>query len=135
MLSELRIEKLTRQGIALLQEEREAALKGDLGQIAEINAKKASFLDEMARLAERLDEGGPAELRAARRQELETLFEIMRRRAEENQALLRAASEGVQSAQSRLAALAASADLMGAYTAKGEQVQATPQANLANQLL
>ena len=134
MLNELRIEKLTRQGIALMQAEREAALKGDANRIGELNAKKADFLSEMEALAEKLDEGGPIEVQKTRRQELTTLFEIMQRRAAENQALLRAASTGVKSAKQQIAALAASSQSIGAYTPNGEPVNHSNLAGKTNQI-
>ena len=134
MLNELRIEKLTRQGIALMQEEREAALKGDANRIGELNAKKADFLSEMESLAEKLEAGGPLEVQKTRRQELSTLFEIMQRRAVENQALLRASSAGVRSAKQQIAALAASSQSIGAYNSSGEPVNHNNQAGRANQV-
>lgn len=134
MLNELRIEKLTRQGIALMQAEREAALKGDLDRIGALNAEKADFLAEMERLADMLEAGGPMALRETRRQELETLFEIIRRRAAENQALLRAAAAGVKSAKRQIEALAAASELMGAYNSNGEPVNATESVRKTNQL-
>lgn len=134
MLNELRIEKLTRQGIALMQAEREAALKGDVSRIGELNAKKADFLSEMEALAEKLDAGGPVEVQKTRRQELTTLFEIMQRRAAENQALLRAASAGVRSAKQQIAALAASSQSIGAYNSNGEPVNHSSQTGRTNQV-
>ena len=134
MLNELRIEKLTRQGIALMQDEREAAMKGDATRIGELNAKKADFLSEMEALAEKLDAGGPVEIQKTRRQELTTLFEIMQRRAAENQALLRAASAGVRSAKQQIAALAASSQSIGAYNSNGEPVNQSNQTGRTNQL-
>ena len=134
MLNELRIEKLTRHGIALMQEEREATLKGDLARIGELNARKQDFLAEMDRLAQKLEEGGPSALLDARRQELETLFDIIRRRAAENQALLRAAAAGVKSAKREIAALAASSELMGAYNSSGEPVNASGSPRKSSEL-
>lgn len=134
MLNDLRIEKLTRQGIALMQEERERALKGDLAGLTELTARKTAFLTEMEALAERLEAGGPSQIRAARRQELETLFEIIRRRAEENQALLRAAAAGVKSAKRAIAEIAASSEIIGAYNSNGEPVNNTDHVRKTNHL-
>ncbi|MEL6979533.1 MAG: hypothetical protein AAGM38_12755 [Pseudomonadota bacterium] len=134
-MNDLRIEKLTRQGIALMQEEREAATKGDFGALEDLNRRKQAFLDEINALSQKLEGGGPIKLRAARRQELETLFEIMRRRAAENQALLRAAATGVRAAKRQIAELAASSEIIGAYTPSGEAVNASQSARKTNQLL
>lgn len=132
MLNELRIEKLTRQGIALMQAEREAALKGDVARIGELNAQKTDFLSEMEALAEKLEAGGPAEIRQTRRQELTTLFEIIQRRASENQALLRAASAGVRSAKQQISALLSASESIGAYNSSGEPVNPSSRTGSTN---
>lgn len=135
MLNDLRIEKLTRQGIALMQAEREAAIKGDTNRIGELNAQKEDFLSEMEALAAKLDAGGPQEIRQTRRQELTTLFEIIQRRAEENQALLRASSTGIRMAKQQIAALVNASESIGAYSPNGELVNTTQKAGRTNQLL
>lgn len=125
MMRDLRIEKLTRQGIALMQEEREIALKGAFAKLEGLNARKTEFLAQLEELSVKLDQGGPVALRAARKQELETLFDILRRRAAENQALLRAAESGVKSAKRQIADLAAASARIGVYNKEGHPVNTT----------
>ncbi|MBX2856165.1 MAG: hypothetical protein KTR21_14330 [Rhodobacteraceae bacterium] len=122
MAHDIRLEKLTRAGIALMQEEKEAALRGDMTALAEINERKADFLAQMEEISRLIESTGPMRTREVRKQEIATLFGIMRRRAEENQYLLRAASNGVKSAIRQIAALADPADL-GAYASDGEPLR------------
>ena len=122
MAHDIRLEKLTRAGIALMQEEKEAALRGDLIALDEINQRKTEFLSQMEDISRLIESTGPIQLRETRKQEIATLFGIMRRRAEENQYLLRAASNGVKSAMRQLAALADPADV-GAYASDGEPLR------------
>lgn len=119
MTTDIRIEKLTRQGIALLQEERALALNGDFDALEELNTRKQAFLDQLDSLAEQLDGVGPTKLREARRQELQTLFDIIRRRAEENRFLLKAAEAGMKSAQRDIEQLFAGELPLGAYGQNG----------------
>lgn len=123
MSNDLRLEKLTRAGIALMQEEKEAALRGDLAALAEIDARKTTFLAQMASLAEQATTTGPVALREARKREIATLFDIVRRRAEENQYLLRAASAGVKSATRQVQSLTDASAALGVYTAEGDKVR------------
>ena len=118
MANGMRIEKLTRQGIALMQEERELAIKGDIPGLDKLNERKAAFLTEMDKLA-----AGKIRVSAEQRAELETLFDIIRRRAEENQALLQAAVAGVQSAQRRLSAMNSQQFDIGAYGRNGMPIK------------
>ena len=122
MAHDIRLEKLTRAGIALMQEEKEAALRGDMSALAEINDRKTEFLTQMEEISRQIESAGPLRTREARKQEIATLFGIMRRRAEENQYLLRAASNGVKSAMRQIAALSDPAE-MGAYAPDGEPVR------------
>lgn len=119
MTTDVRIEKLTRHGIALLQEERELALKGEFAALEELNGRKQAFLDQLDALAVQLDGAGPQALREARRQELQTLFDIIRRRAEENRFLLKAAEAGVNSARRDIDQLFAGEVPLGAYSENG----------------
>ena len=122
MTTDVRIEKLTRHGIALLQEERELALKGDFASLEELNGRKQAFLEQLDALAVQLDGAGPQTLREARRQELQTLFDIIRRRAEENQFLLKAAESGVSSARRDIDQLFAGEVPLGAYAENGAPI-------------
>lgn len=125
MSRDLRIEKLTRQGIALMQEERDAATSGALERLEELNVRKADFMDKMTALAAQIDAGGPTQLQEARRQEIATLFDIIRRRAEENSIILKAAEAGVKSAQRRVGVIFAASEFIGAYTPNGEPISAS----------
>ncbi|MEL6318663.1 MAG: hypothetical protein AAFR16_13615 [Pseudomonadota bacterium] len=122
MLNDVRIEKLTRQGIALMEEERRLTLRGEFAALEELNAKKTRFLEQIETLAEHSQKTGPLELRETRRQELETLFDIMRRRAQENQMLLRAAEAGVKTARRRVRALDEELAPLGVYGENGEPI-------------
>lgn len=122
MLSDARIEKLTRHGIALMQEERELALKGDLAALGELNQRKVAFLEQIEELAAQSQKVGSHEMRTTRKNELTTLFDIMRRRAEENQLLLRAAEAGVKGARAKIDRIEAGAQAVGAYDERGQQI-------------
>lgn len=122
MLNDLRIEKLTRQGITLMQEERALALRGDFGGLEELGRKKEEFLRQMEELAQSASETGPLQLRESRKQELETLFGIIRRRAEENQHILRAAQAGVKGASRSLSSLLEETGSLGVYSSTGEPI-------------
>lgn len=122
MTTDIRIEKLTRHGIALLQEERELALAGNFGALEELNERKQAYLDQLDALAVQLDGAGPQPLREARRQELQTLFDIIRRRADENRYLLKAAEAGVQSARRDLDQLFSGELPLGAYGENGAPI-------------
>lgn len=134
MTSDLRIEKLTRQGIALMQEERDVALKGEFAKLADLNARKTEFLTQIEALLKRAASAGPKAMRDARRQELETLLDIMRRRAAENQALLRAAESGIKSAKRQIAEIAAASERIGAYNKDGQPVNTSNSARSNDQL-
>lgn len=133
MLNDLRIEKLTRQGIALMQEERSLALRGDFAALEELNRRKEEFLAQMELLAASIDKKGPKTTREARRQEIATLFDIIRRRAEENRYLLRAAEAGVKSARRRIRALTTGEGDLGAYDASGAPVGETNNSSTNSQ--
>ncbi|MCI4664450.1 MAG: hypothetical protein MRY74_06980 [Neomegalonema sp.] len=120
MANGVRIEKLTRQGIAIMQEERELALKGDLSGLEKLNARKVAFLSEMETLA---DSKAGRGVSPAQRAELETLFDIIKRRAVENQSLLRAAAAGVQAAQRRIAMMHSSDGDLGIYGRDGHPIK------------
>lgn len=122
MLNDLRIEKLTRHGIALMQEERALALRGDFAALSELNLKKEEFLKQMNDLADSVESNGPVAVREARKQELETLFDIIKRRAEENQFLLRAAESGIKGAKRQILAIAQASESLGVYAANGEPI-------------
>lgn len=122
MSTDIRIEKLTRQGIGLLQEERDLALSGDYAALAELNTRKQAYLEQLDVLAAQLDGAGPVPLLEARRQELQTLFDIIRRRAEENRFLLKAAESGMRAAQRDIDMLLSGEIPLGAYSEKGEPI-------------
>lgn len=125
--ADIRIEKLTRQGIALLQQEKELALKGDLAGLAELNPKKEAFLATMEQLAERLADaqrhGGLTGPLADQKSRIAGLLEIVQRRAEENQYLLRAALSGLQSAEKQLSILEKASSIVGVYDNSGNPVE------------
>lgn len=123
MTRDIRIEKLTRQGIALLQEERELAMKADFAGLEELEVRKKAFLDQLEALGAQLDAGGPTQIVASRRAELATLFDILRRRAEENRYLLKAAEVGVKSARRDVNQLFSGEVPFGAYSENGEPVK------------
>lgn len=127
----LRIEKLTREGIALMQEERNFALKGDVAALEELNHRKVAFLGQMEILANKKER--PA-ITAAQREELETLFEIMRRRAEENQHLLRAAASGIKNAHHRISTIQQAGQDFGAYNKDGSPIKNTSALNQKSQI-
>ncbi|MEL6316849.1 MAG: hypothetical protein AAFR16_04315 [Pseudomonadota bacterium] len=125
--AEVRIEKLTRQGIALLQEEKDLALKGDLNALAELNPRKAAFLETMEQLSQRLADAsrhgaltGPL---AEQKDRITGLLEIVHRRAEENQYLLRAALSGLKSAEKQLSILEKVSSLVGVYDDSGKLIE------------
>ncbi len=124
---EIRIEKLTRQGIALLQEEKELALKGDLTALADLNPRKQAFLETMEQLAEKLGEarrsGGLTGPLAEQKSRIAGLLEIIQRRAEENQYLLRAALSGLKSAEKQLSILEKASSIVGVYDNSGNLVE------------
>lgn len=123
MSNDLRLEKLTRLGIALMQEEKERALVADFDGLAEVETRKVAFLAQLEEIAQTVDQAGPSALRKSRRDELATLFEIIRRRAEENQYILKAAAAGVRSAGRQLQTLQEASRSLGVYDADGEQVR------------
>lgn len=125
MLNDLRIEKLTRQAIALMQEERKLALNGDLKGLAELGDRKAKFLEQMEEIATVLEKGHSTGLLASKKKELATLFEIIRRRAEENQYILKAAATGVRSAREHFEALTQGSSNLGVYNSEGEKLPNT----------
>lgn len=125
--AEIRIEKLTRQGIALLQEEKDLALKGDLSALAELNPRKEAFLETMDQLAQRLGEAtrhgaltGPL---ADQKNRIAGLLEIVQRRAEENQYLLRAALSGLKSAEKQISILEKASSIVGVYDDFGNLIE------------
>lgn len=120
MANGVRIEKLTREGIALMQEERALALKGDIAGLEELNKRKVVFLGKMEALAAAKT---PPTINRGQREELETLFEIIRRRAEENQSLLRAAAAGVKNAHRRLTMIQSRGQDIGAYNKDGSPIK------------
>lgn len=123
MSHDRRLEKLTRQGIELMRRERELALSGQIGALAELNEEKLAFLQNLEALRDEFSGAGPFPVMAARRRELAALFDIIKRRTEENQALLKAAEAGVKSAARRIEALFEGDQLNIAYTSKGEKVE------------
>lgn len=131
MANGVRIEKLTRKGIALMQEERALALKGDIKALEELSQRKLTFLTELEALAA---ERPRPRISRAQRAELETLFDIMRRRAEENQYLLRAAAAGVKNAQRRLAAIQAQSQELGVYNRDGSPVMNNSELKTQSQI-
>ncbi len=135
MTTDIRIEKLTRHGIALLQEERDLALAGNYGALEELNQRKQAFLDQLDDLATQLDGSGPQPLREARRQELQTLFDIIRRRAEENRFLLKAAESGVNSARRDLDQLFSGETPLGVYGENGETLEPVRAGKLVSERL
>ncbi|MCI4662269.1 MAG: hypothetical protein MRY63_10685 [Neomegalonema sp.] len=132
MLNDLRIEKLTRAGIALMQKERDMAVRGDLDGLARIEGDKSLFLEQMEEIAEKLAQGGPQMIREDRKKELSALFNIVRRRAEENQYLLRAAKAGVKAAKRQIDALDEASAILGVYAADGKQMNAAAYAKPGN---
>ena len=120
MANGVRIEKLTRQGIAMMQEERELALKGDISALEKLNQRKIEFLSKMEALA--TSKKGPR-IKPEQKAELETLFEIMRRRAEENQVLLRAAAAGVAEAKRQIENINSPNSELGVYGRDGAPVK------------
>lgn len=131
MAKGVRMEKLTREGIALMQEERELALRGDIPALEALNARKLDFIRRMEELA--AAKGKPA-ISRTQRAELETLFEIIRRRAEENQLLLRAAAAGVKNAQRRLASIHSQGQELGVYNKDGSPVKNNSALNQKSQI-
>lgn len=129
MSNDIRLEKLTRLGIALMQEEKERALRADFEGLAEIEPRKIEFLSQLEEIAQTVDKAGPSPIRAARRDEIATLFDIMRRRAEENQYILKAAAAGVRSAGKQLQALSEASRSLGVYDPDGEQVRRSDAEN------
>lgn len=125
--TDLRIEKLTQAGIALLQEERDLALKGDLPALAALAPRKEAFLETMEALAEQLasvrDHGGLARQVADQQARIAGLLEIVQRRAEENQYLLEAALSGVKSAEKQISILEKASLLVGVYDNSGKPVE------------
>lgn len=127
--AEIRVEKLTRQGIALLQEEKELALKGDLVALAELNPRKQAFLETMEQLSEMLREAqdsgafGSSGRWAEQRTRILGLLEIVQRRAEENQYLLRAALSGLKTAEKQLSILEKASSIVGVYDDSGNPVE------------
>ncbi len=131
MANGVRIEKLTREGIALMQEERGLALKGDVAGLEALNQRKLEFLGKMEALA--ATKSRPA-INRKQREELETLFGIIRRRAEENQQLLRAAAAGIKNAQRRIASLKAQGQEIGAYNKDGSPIKNNSGLNQQSQI-
>lgn len=132
---DVRLEKLTRNGIELMRREREMALKCDLAGLATLNVEKTAFLGSLEALRLELDSGGPAPLLESRKRELATLFDIMRRRAEENEALLRAAEKGVRSAARRIEQLFDAGAKTVAYDAQGGRLEnKSAQANTSERI-
>lgn len=135
MRNDMRVEKLTRLAIGILQEERDAVMKGALGALEALNGRKAELLEQLAEMSRQLDAGGPEQLRAARRKELETLFDIIRRRSEENQFLLKAAGAGVRSAAKQVQQILNSDSSFGVYNADGRELKSNAQSRETSQLL
>lgn len=134
MLNDIRVEKLTRQGIALMEEERKLALRGDFARLEELTTRKQRFLAQIEALADQSQKSGPLSVREARRQELSTLFDILRRRAEENQLLLKAAEAGVKGARRRIDALEMELPPMGVYGENGEPINHSAAAAARSQI-
>lgn len=123
MTSDIRLEKLTKLGIALMQEEKDRALRGDLDGLADVNDRKTEFLKQMDDIKQSIEKSGPLELRRARKEEIQALFDIIRRRAEENQYLIRAATAGVKSAKRQMLSLQEASAALGVYDQDGEPMR------------
>lgn len=112
---------LTRFGIDLLQEERQAILAGAFDRLEDIGDRKNALLDEIEIRAEAAERETSSLDRQARRDSLLGAASILSRRASENQTLLASALEGSQKAGDMLKRLK-TGGAAGFYGASGQKI-------------
>jgi exonuclease I len=116
------IEKMTRQIIELLKQERNAITKGLYTELQEINEKKVAIIVKLEAYQNKISNMPPP---VQRNTELETAIGIMKRRSEENQKLLTAARRGIKAAQQTINKIENEPENFGAYDPSGQRIKAS----------
>lgn len=123
MIDDRAVEKLTRQTIELLKQEREAIIKGKYEVLKNINEKKADLVIQLENFQTQMaTQSFHASFKDARRRELEAVVSIMKRRSEENQKLLIAARAGIKAARAHMNRMTHDVGGFGAYDSNGQQI-------------